>query len=91
MASVTVTRSRQALPWAGEVVIVIEHPASMNTNTLNVNSVDGGQGISFVHACMGFNVSGVLVAIATQPSVSTNGVVVTVNDAAETTLIVFGR
>ena len=91
MAPVTITKSRLALPWFGAVVLIMEHAGTNATNTLVLSSIDGGQGISFVYGCLGFNVSGVLVAIATQPSVSSNGTTVTVNDNAETTLVVFGR
>ncbi len=86
MVAVTPTRSTVLSPHLGIVQLVIEIPTGSNAKTLDVTTLDGGQGIGTILAAWEVTASA-----ATVSSAGWSGTTVTIVGTGVLTLIVLGR
>lgn len=86
MVAVTPTKSTVLSPHLGVVELVIEIPTGSNGKTLDVTTLDGGQGISTILAA--FESAAAAAAIQ---GAGWSGTTVTVVGSGVLTLVVIGR
>ena len=84
MATATLTKEYNALPWYGATVVVFEF-TSQSGATIEMAT----RGFTSVRACLGFDNTAKISADA--GSVVANGTLVTISGAGVVTLIVIGR
>jgi hypothetical protein len=93
MTSATVNKSFVALPWYGATVLVLEFSTAQNGDTLDLTTLDGGEGLKFVDGLLDFTTAGSIVATATASScTSANGTTIAIGPTtASCQIVIIGR
>ncbi len=90
MAPTTVASSRVISPNAGVIELEVEVTVDLSSSTLDVTTLDGGQGIVTLLSCDAYDAN---LAQVASPTTSFTGTVITFNSgkSAVKTLVIRGR
>ncbi len=94
MTAATTNKAFVALPWYGATVLVLEFSTNQSANTLDLTTLDGGQGLKFVDGIVDFTTAGSISTLGAQSSTCTsaNGTTIAIGPStASCQIVVIGR
>jgi len=91
MATATVNKSFVALPWYGATVLVLEFTVSQANTTLDLTSLDGGQGLKYVDGIIEFTSAGSVTTSTQASSTAANSTTLSIANATSSAIVVIGR